>query len=164
MEARSLSCGNPCATASASWTRRSLPDRQEFPTRLQFPYGPNYEKPFFVRSMWHDGQFTYMKSDATELPALYELKDGKPAIVDFQVREGTYVVPKVLDRGYLVLGTQKFTFEQRGDNHVGAAGNAWHAACQRPSAGSAWCPASRFSDLADGRSRAWHRVDYFHCG
>lgn len=89
--------------------------RQQYPTRLQFPYGsPKYEKPFFVRSMWHDGQFTYVKSDATELPALYEVKDGKPAIVNFQVREGTYIVPKVLDRGYLVLGTQRFTFEQQG--------------------------------------------------
>jgi type IV secretory pathway VirB9-like protein len=89
--------------------------RQEYPTRLKFPYGsPKYEKPFFVRSMWHDGQFTYVKSDATELPALYEVKDGKPAIVNFQVREGTYVVPKVLDRGYLALGTQRFTFEQQG--------------------------------------------------
>jgi type IV secretion system protein VirB9 len=89
--------------------------RQQYPTRLQFPYGsPKYEKPFLVRSMWHDGQFTYVKSDATELPALYELKDGKPAIVNFQVREGTYVVPKVIDRGYLVLGSQRFTFEHQG--------------------------------------------------
>jgi hypothetical protein len=64
--------------------------------------------------MWHDGQFTYMKTDATELPALYELKDGKPAIVNFQVQNGTYVVPKVLDRGYLALGNQRFTFEQQG--------------------------------------------------
>ena len=89
--------------------------RQQYPTQLQFPYGSQkYEKPFFVRSMWHDGQFTYLKSDATELPALYEVKDGKPAIVNFQVREGTYVVPKVIDRGYLVLGTQRFTFEQQG--------------------------------------------------
>jgi hypothetical protein len=48
------------------------------------------------------------------LLALYELKDGKPSVVNFQVREGTYVVPKVLDRGYLVLGSQRFTFEQQG--------------------------------------------------
>jgi type IV secretion system protein VirB9 len=89
--------------------------RQQYPTRLKFPYGsPKYEKPFFVRSIWHDGQFTYVKSDATELPALYEVKDGKPAIVNFQVREGTYIVPKVLDRGYLALGTQRFTFEPQG--------------------------------------------------
>jgi type IV secretion system protein VirB9 len=88
--------------------------RQQYPTRLQFPYGPpKYEKPFLVRSMWHDGEFTYVKTDASELPALYELKDGKPSIVNFQVREGTYVVPKVLDRGYLALGNQRFTFEQQ---------------------------------------------------
>jgi type IV secretion system protein VirB9 len=89
--------------------------RQQYPTKLQFPYAlPKYEKPFLVRSMWHDGQFTYVKSDATELPALYEVKDGKPAIVNFQVHEGTFIVPKVLDRGYLALGTQRFTFEQPG--------------------------------------------------
>ena len=89
--------------------------RQEYPARLQFPYGlPKYEKPFLVRSMWHDGEFTYVKTDATELPALYEMKDGKPSIVNFQVRQGTYVVPKVLDRGYLALGNQRFAFEQQG--------------------------------------------------
>jgi len=89
--------------------------RQEYPARLQFPYGlPKYEKPFLVRSMWHDGEFTYVKTDATELPALYEIKDGKPSIVNFQVRQGTYVVPKVLDRGYLALGNQRFSFEQQG--------------------------------------------------
>jgi len=89
--------------------------RQDYPSRLQFPYAPvKYEKPFLVRSLWHDGQFTYLKSDATELPALYEVKDGKPALLNFQVREGTYVVPKVLDRGYLVLGSQRLNFEQQG--------------------------------------------------
>lgn len=88
--------------------------RQQYPTQLRFVYGsPKYEKPFFVRSMWHDGQFTYLKSDASELPALYELKDGKPSIVNFQVRGGTYIVPKVLDRGYLALGSERFEFAQR---------------------------------------------------
>ena len=88
--------------------------RQQYPTRLQFPYGaPKYEKPFLVRSMWHDGEFTYVKTDASELPALYELKDGKPSIVNFQVRQGVYVVPKVLDRGYLALGNERFAFEQQ---------------------------------------------------
>jgi type IV secretory pathway VirB9-like protein len=89
--------------------------RQQYPARLQFPYGsPIYQKPFLVRAIWNDGQFTYIKSDANELPALYELQDGKPALVNFQVRENTYVVPKVLERGYLVLGTRRFTFEQQG--------------------------------------------------
>ena len=63
--------------------------QQQYPTKLQFVYGsPRYEKPFLVRSIWHDGQFTYIKADATELPALYEVKDGKPALVNFQVHAG----------------------------------------------------------------------------
>jgi type IV secretion system protein VirB9 len=67
-----------------------------------------------VRSIWHDGQFTYIKADATELPALYEIKDGKPGLLNFQVQNGTYVVPKVLDRGYLQLGKERFEFLQQG--------------------------------------------------
>jgi type IV secretion system protein VirB9 len=87
--------------------------RQQYPAALQFAYGsPKYEKPFLVRSIWHDGQFTYIKSDAHELPALYEMKDGQPALVNFQVQNGTYVVPKVLDRGYLALGKDRFAFQQ----------------------------------------------------
>lgn len=87
--------------------------KQAFPTEMQFAYRTvKYERPFLLRAMWHDGQFTYLRSDATELPALYELKDGKPAVVNFQVRDGgTYVVPKVLERGYLALGNAKLAFE-----------------------------------------------------
>ncbi len=87
--------------------------RQEYPTTLAVAYGtPKYEKPFFVRSIWHDGEFTYIKSDARELPTLYELRDGQPSLVNFQVQGGTYVVPKVLDRGYLALGKERFSFGQ----------------------------------------------------
>jgi type IV secretory pathway VirB9-like protein len=89
--------------------------KQEYPARLTFPYAPvKYEKPFLVRSMWHDGQFTYVKSDAIELPALYELKDGKPSVVNFQVQNGTYIVPKVIERGYLALGNERLSFAQQG--------------------------------------------------
>ena len=88
--------------------------KQQYPTRLMFAYAPvKYEKPFLVRSMWHDGQFTYVKSDATELPALYEMKDGKPSLVNFQVQNGTYIVPKVLERGYLALGNERLSFAQQ---------------------------------------------------
>jgi type IV secretory pathway VirB9-like protein len=87
---------------------------QQYPAKLRFAYGsPKYERPFFVRAIWHDGEFTYLKADARELPALYELKDGKPSVVNFQVRNGVYVVPKVIDRGYLALGDARMTFEQR---------------------------------------------------
>jgi type IV secretion system protein VirB9 len=89
--------------------------QEEYPATLQFVYGsPKYEKPFLVRAIWNDGQFTYLKTDATELPALYEIKDGTPALLNFQVRRGTYVVPKVLERGYLALGKTQFSFSQQG--------------------------------------------------
>jgi len=89
--------------------------QQQYPSKLQFVYGsPKYVKPFLVRSIWNDGQFTYIKSDATELPAIYEMKDGKPALLNFQVHEGTYIVPKVLDQGYLALGKERFEFLQQG--------------------------------------------------
>ena len=89
--------------------------KQQYPATLQFVYGMSkYEKPFFVRSMWTDGQFTYIQSDAHELPALYELKDGQPALVNFQVQHGTYIVPKVVERGYLAVGKAQWSFAQQG--------------------------------------------------
>jgi type IV secretion system protein VirB9 len=87
--------------------------QQQYPGRLQFTYGtPKYEKPFLVKAIWNDGQFTYIKAEAKELPAVYEMKDGAPAVVNFQIRGDTYVVPKVLERGYLALGKERFPFQQ----------------------------------------------------
>ncbi len=89
--------------------------QQDYPSTLQFVYGaPKYEKPFLVRAIWHDGQFTYLKTDASELPALYELNDGAPSLLNFQLRNGTYVVPKIIERGYLALGKARFSFGQQG--------------------------------------------------
>jgi type IV secretory pathway VirB9-like protein len=102
-------------TAQKQATETIAAYRQQYPSRLQFQYGtPKYEKPFFVRAIWHDGQFTFIKADATELPALYELKDGAPALVNFQVESGTYVIPKVVERGYLTLGKARWTFNRQG--------------------------------------------------
>jgi type IV secretion system protein VirB9 len=103
--------------AAAAAQRRADEDvatfRRQYPTQLRFAFGTvRYERPFFVRSIWHDGQLTYIRSEASELPALYELKDGQPALVNFQVEHGTYIVPKVLERGYLALGKERFHFQQ----------------------------------------------------
>ena len=109
-----------CRRPRRSWRRPSVAPpkrkptyRQQYPTSLQFPFiAPTFAKPFLVRAIWHDGQRTFVKTDATELPVIYEIVDGKPSLVNFQVVRGTYVVPKVLDRGYLALGKQRFPFEQ----------------------------------------------------
>ena len=69
-----------------------------------------------MAAIYTDGRFTYIHADAPELPALYELvEDGlrglSPNLVPFQVEKGVFIVPKVLERGYLSLGTQKLEFE-----------------------------------------------------
>lgn len=85
--------------------------RAGYPLTLKFPYRfVANAKPFFVRAMFHDDRVTYIQARAGELPALYEIKDGAPNLVNFEVRDGTYVVSKVLDSGYLAIGKARFAF------------------------------------------------------
>jgi type IV secretion system protein VirB9 len=87
--------------------------RASYPTDLQFSYVIKGDvKTFRVVAIFHDDRFTYIKTDATELPSLYEIKDNTPNLVNFQVEHGTYVVPKVLESGYLTIGTKKLVFER----------------------------------------------------
>ncbi len=82
-----------------------------FLSNVRFPY--RFEagkKPFFVRAMYHDDKFSYIQARPEETPTLYELKDGKPNLINFDYRDGVYVVPKILDRGYLAIGKQKLGF------------------------------------------------------
>ncbi len=89
--------------------------KSDYPTDLQFTYRTDFGKPpFLVRAIWHDDQFTYLKIDGREKPALYEVVDGKPALVNFQVKNGTYVVQKVLSKGYLALGQARQEFAEEG--------------------------------------------------
>ena len=86
--------------------------RSTYPTSLQFPYRfKANEKPFDVSAIYTDGTFTYIRAGASELPSLYEVRDGAPNLVNFQVQSGVYIVPKVLERGYLAIGKQRFPFE-----------------------------------------------------
>lgn len=85
--------------------------RTAYPLSLQFPYRATLNRPpFFVRAIFHDDHTTYIQARATELPALYEFKDGAANLVNFDVRNGMYVVPKVLDSGYLMLGKKHLVF------------------------------------------------------
>src|SRR6202035_2973765 len=87
--------------------------RSDYAAKLHFDFvfdKKTAAEPFLVSAIYHDDQFTYIRCDAREKPALYELKDGKPNLTNFQVEKGVYIVPKVLDRGYLAVGKKKFTF------------------------------------------------------
>ena len=88
--------------------------RSEYPTKnLQFDYVYRNEKPFNIVAIYRDDQFTYIRSSATEKFAVYELQDDKPSLINFQLKDGAYVIPKVVERGYLQLGKHKLTFERR---------------------------------------------------
>jgi type IV secretion system protein VirB9 len=87
--------------------------RSTYPTQLHFPYiVKGNGAPFNVVVIYHDDRFTYIRANATELPSLYEKQDNAPSLINFQVENGVYVVPKVLDAGYLVIGHKKLVFER----------------------------------------------------
>jgi type IV secretory pathway VirB9-like protein len=89
--------------------------KASYPTHLNFPFRfKANEKPFFVTAIYTDGTFTYIKSDAPELPALYEVRDGAPNLINFQVEHGVYVVSKLLESGYLSIGKQTLAFQRVG--------------------------------------------------
>jgi type IV secretion system protein VirB9 len=83
----------------------------QFVSQVRFSYRFEAGKrPFFVRAMYHDDHFTYIQARPEETPTLYELKDGQPNLVNFDYKDGVYVVGKILERGYLVIGKQKLGF------------------------------------------------------
>ena len=88
--------------------------RSEYPVKgLQFDYKfKQDEKPFYVTAIYHDDKFTYIRSSAQEKPTLYEVKDGAPNLINFELQAGVYIVPKILDRGYLVIGKHRLDFER----------------------------------------------------
>ena len=85
--------------------------RAGYPERLAFEYrldGDAADRPFLVEAMWHDGQFTYLRSHAQESPALYELRDGEPALVAYDLTEGgLYIARHVLADGWLQIGDKR---------------------------------------------------------
>jgi type IV secretion system protein VirB9 len=83
-----------------------------YPVRLQFPYVFKAgRKPFKVTAIYHDDRFTYIRTEGRELPALYELVDHAPNLVSYQVEQGVYVVPKILEHGYLAIGSERLSFD-----------------------------------------------------
>ena len=85
--------------------------RADYPTRLHFVYSLSdraQESPFNVEAMWHDGQFTYLRSHAQESPALYEAVDGDPSLVAYDLTEdGLFIVRRILDSGWLQIGERR---------------------------------------------------------
>jgi type IV secretory pathway VirB9-like protein len=87
--------------------------RADYQAKLHFDYSLSAraaQDPFLVSAIYHDDNFTYIQCAAHEKPTLYEMKDGKPNLINFELQNGVYIVPKVLDNGYLTVGKKKLTF------------------------------------------------------
>jgi type IV secretion system protein VirB9 len=87
--------------------------RSTYATKLLFDYWfdpQSAREPFLVSAIYHDDAFTYIRSTAREKPVFYETKDGKPNLVSFQLENGVYIIPKIVDVGYLALGKKKLNF------------------------------------------------------
>ena len=90
--------------------------RTDYQSKLQFDYNVDAKasrEPFLVSVIYHDDAFTYIKCVAQEKPTLYEVKDGKPSLINFQLANGVYIVPKILDAGYLAVGKKRVVFARR---------------------------------------------------
>ena len=90
--------------------------RSEYATKLQFDYhfeSKGMGQPFLVSAIYHDETFTYIKCAASEKPAIYEVKDGKPNLINFDLVNGVYIVPKIVDNGYLAIGKKKLAFSRQ---------------------------------------------------
>jgi type IV secretion system protein VirB9 len=90
--------------------------RSEYATKLRFDYELDSKasrEPFLVSAIYHDDSFTYIRSAAREKPVFYEIKDGKPNLVSFQLENGVYIVPKIVDAGYLAIGKKKLSFTRQ---------------------------------------------------
>ena len=99
--------------AEASAKQQIEKFHSEYPTKLQFDYQLDRKatrEPFLVSAIFHDDRFTYIKCAAPEKPAIYEIKDGKPNLINFDLQNGVYIIPKILDSGYLVIGKKKVNF------------------------------------------------------
>jgi len=89
--------------------------KSTYPMELKFDYTfKANEAPFDIQSIYHDQKFTYIKTTAPEKFSVYEMKDGKPNLVAYQLQEGTYVIPKVMDNGYVELGKKRMEFTRKG--------------------------------------------------
>ena len=83
--------------------------------RHDYQYSSAAQKsPFHVTGIYHDDRFTYIEAQPSEAPAVYEIKDGKPSLIQFEFdpKAGRYTIDKILDDGYLRVGKSQLRFHR----------------------------------------------------
>ena len=88
--------------------------RSQYPASLHFDFAWDERKgkELGLEQIWHDDKFTYLRGHFQETPALYEMKEGKPSLINFDFANGLYTVPKQLESGYLEIGKRKVEFRR----------------------------------------------------
>src|ERR1700761_8769257 len=91
--------------------------RSEYPGSLHFDYTWDQKKgkELGLQEIWRDDKFTYLRGQFQETPALYEVKDKKPSLINFDFANGLYTVPKEVDAGYLAIGKQRVDFHRNAE-------------------------------------------------
>ena len=91
--------------------------RSQYPGSLHFDYSWNEKKgkELGLQQIWRDDKFTYLRGQFQETPALYEVKDKKPSLINFDFANGLYTSPKEVDAGYLAIGKQHVDFHRNGE-------------------------------------------------
>jgi type IV secretion system protein VirB9 len=101
------------ATLKAEQTKEEA-YRSEYPGSLHFDYTWDEKKgkDLGLQQIWRDDKFTYLRGQFQETPALYEVKDKKPSLINFDFANGLYTIPKQVDAGYLAIGKQRVDFHR----------------------------------------------------
>jgi type IV secretion system protein VirB9 len=106
-------------TAQKAEENRAEQYRSQYPGTMHFDYtwDKTKGKGLGLEQIWRDDKFTYLRGQFQETPALYEVKDKKPSLINFDYNDGLYTVLKQLDDGYLAIGKQKVEFHRAGERN-----------------------------------------------
>jgi len=80
------------------------------PAKLVLDYSFKKDRePFYISSIYHDDKFTYLKVDPKnqEKFAIYEIKDGKPDLINYDLKDGVYIITHIVDKGYVRVGKKQ---------------------------------------------------------
>lgn len=92
--------------AAGSVTAKVDEFKSSYPRKLKFEYhfDQKLADKMGIKSIFNDGQFTYVSSVSHDTPSLYSVKGGKPDLIHFDFRDGLYTADSVIDDGYLAIG------------------------------------------------------------
>ena len=91
--------------------------KASYPSKLVLDYSFKKDRdPFYIAAIYHDDKFTYLKVDPKnqEKFAIYEIKDGKPDLINYDLKDGVYIITHIVDKGYVRVGKKQLDFERKG--------------------------------------------------